>query len=527
MLFVHKGNANDTLLVSVYGQEHFYNFAQNKQGSLFVSSNLGLYQIDGHTLKRVGDQSGYIQFVDEEIVTSINLGIATDFKYKNLLPRLYDKYERQSSEIDNYIYIISKGTLFIFNVAEYSTKMKGASVRCFTQNSIGSYQGVYCFGEKIELPSYTSGYICEEDSAFFICYDGLAVYKKGKETKFYVRELTGETQINGKAVGFARDIRPLNNGSYVFSSTKGLYVISDSLKQVHLIKNSDVNEAPVIVDVVTDAYNNTVTFALSNQLFRYSFNDNELVPILKVKDPILDGKPKTQKNATSFLILTDQSVIEYDFFKASKKIINGIRGAHTITELNENEVLLTSNDGAYYVNLTTEKATKILSGVEFNRRASWKKDNVLKLGTTDGYIEVSIAQLKRLSDEAVKIEKSTIQPYLKYIIPGFVLIVIALLAYTRISKNYTHKNEREPISRIDVERYISENLAQVTLDSITSHFNISYKAIYAIVKPYKPGKLISKQRQIKAEELKLRGESIAVISKLTGFSVSYLKKMKI
>ena len=44
--------------------------------------------------------------------------------------------------------------------------------------------------------------------------------------------------------------------------------------------------------------------------------------------------------------------------------------------------------------------------------------------------------------------------------------------------------------------------------------------------PYKPGKLITQFRLDKASELRLKGESIERIAMFTGFSVSYLRKIK-
>ena len=527
ILFSLKNFANDTLLTNVFVQDYYYNLVQTKDSDVFVSSNTGLYKLNSGQLDKVGEEKGYVKFQNGKFVVSPFLAIETHFGYKNLLPRSYNNFPRQSIELKDFIYIISRGDLFVFKKAEYSFLMKGVSVRCFTKNSIGTYDGVFCYEKKLDIPTYTSGKIHEVDSTFFICYDGLAIYKKGKEPKLYTRELTGETQIGNEALGFARNIYKLKSGGYLFSSTKGLYILSDSLNSVELIKLNENTEAPIIIDVTENEYNSTITFSISNKLFRYGLKSKELDHLIDVESPILDGLNinKNKAKTSEFILLTELSLISVDLLTTEKTVICRIAGAHTILLLGDNTVLATSNDGAFTIDLVTQKVVHVFQGVEFNKLAAWRNNNELYLGSTEGYIKISISKLNSLV-EVVGSGQAENQSFFIFKVLGLILLVTSLAFYIYIYPRSQISTKDPTVSKKEIEEYIGNNLNQVTIDSIANYFGISIKTLYSTVLPHKPGKLITEKRLSRAKELKLRGASISSISEITGFSMSYLKKLK-
>ena len=77
-----------------------------------------------------------------------------------------------------------------------------------------------------------------------------------------------------------------------------------------------------------------------------------------------------------------------------------------------------------------------------------------------------------------------------------------------------------------VEDYIKSNLTTVTIESIRAQFGLSNKSLYALTTPEKPGRLITKYRMKMVKDLVAKGQDIEAISRATGFSVSYLKKLK-
>ena len=56
--------------------------------------------------------------------------------------------------------------------------------------------------------------------------------------------------------------------------------------------------------------------------------------------------------------------------------------------------------------------------------------------------------------------------------------------------------------------------------------SLDNQMLYDILKPQKPGKVITNLRVQKAQDLRKEGVSYNEIASLTGFSVSYLKKLK-
>ena len=72
----------------------------------------------------------------------------------------------------NLLFLFSKGKLIVYHLSHYQFEAIG-STRSFSDNFIGTYNGIFLKNKKLKNPIYTSGYIREYDSETFICYDGL------------------------------------------------------------------------------------------------------------------------------------------------------------------------------------------------------------------------------------------------------------------------------------------------------------------------------------------------------------------
>ena len=518
--------ANERVLKKFYGTKHFYNFTQNKNGIIYVGSNEGVFKISNSSLVKVNKKPGYVSFERNEMIISGNGQFEKHYKYKDLLPAAYGEYWQQSVETDNFIYIICRGSLFIFKILEYKTYMKGLSIRSFSKNSVGSYNGIYCYNKKIELPTYTSGKILEVDSTFYICYDGLALYRPNNKSIIYTQELTGETKIGKFSIGFSRDIRQLKDKRFLLSTTKGLYVLDEKLESAKQIMESKDNVAPIIVDVFEEDYTNTVTFTIDKQLYRYGFRNRELIKLTNLFDTAQDGLKNLENPNTEYLILTENSIIKYDYNKKEKEVIDGLYGAYSLIALENNNVLIISLNGAYFLNLITQEVTHIFDGIEFNKRAVFKSKDTIKLGTINGFMTFSNKDLEKIVKEILVEVKEKENSSLIKIVLGILTLttIIVIIIFFRKKRIYVIKKNN--VTLIEIEKFIKENLNQVTIQSITEHFNISNKLLYTIVMPYKPGKLITQFRLDKVSELRLKGESIERIAMFTGFSVSYLRKIK-
>ncbi len=521
-----KLSASDIVLEKFYGTKVHYNFSVDKDGNILIGTSQGTFKIIDNSLIKLNDNAGYVRFTKGKLEVSKNGSVDRHYKYRDLLPNSYSKYWQQSIEKENYIYIICKNALFIFKRLPFSLQMEGYSIRSFSPNSIATYNGVFCFGEKLKVPTYSSGKILEIDSTFYICYDGLVKYSRGQKPIVYSNEVSGETKIGDNTIGFSRDIKKLNSEGFLLSTTKGLYVLNDSLEVAEKIFNNEDNNAPVIIEVFQKGYTNRVTFAQKNKIYRYGFSSKELIQLTSFSDIIVDGMVIPHEVNSEYFILTNHSLVIYNYLKDEKKVIRGLSNAYSLLVLTNNDLLISTINGLYYLKSGTNKFVHIFNGVEFNKMALYKEGDTIKLGSTNGIIKITESGLQNVVDNEIIRDQINVKKSFIYIILGLLIVSLGLLIVNWYRKKRIIISDEKNITKQTILNYIEENLSNVTVESISEHFKINNNVLYSLVKPSKPGKLITGLRLEKAKELKIQGRSIEEIANYTGFSASYLKKLK-
>ena len=524
VIYVCQLNAQDISLDAFFKDRIYYNLALNKDGKVLISSSDGVYFYQDSKLKKIDNSKGYIKVINNEIVSSKYSNDIKDISYNFLLPDIYKDLKHYALEADNYIYIVCKNQLFIFKQNKFKTHLRGASIRSITQNSVGTYSGIYCFGKKLDLPGYTSGYIREKDSIFYICYDGLAIYKPNDSLQLLKRDLTGETKIGSESLGYSRDIHPLLNGSYLLATTKGLFQLDKGVSSATAIYKEESKNGVEIIDVLDGSETLIVAFSVNGSLYEFSLIDKELTQLVSVKQNIEDGFKPEQDLEAKYIILTDNRL--YSFADNSLELLvkGEFSSAYSLLPLEQNRVIVTTQNGAFHVNLNTLKTTKIFDGIEFNKRAVFRSIDSIKLGTTNGYISISNDQLDNLvsiTNAQTAITKADYKYKLILILISFSL---GLTLYLFFAKHRRNQESKTPTT-VEIEAFIEQNLSTATIDTVASHFNLSMKDLYLIMEN-KPGKIISKKRKQKAKELFEQDESLDAIALKTGFSVSYLKRIK-
>lgn len=523
--------ANETILKRVYSNNVFYNLLEHTNGTIYVGGSNGLYEIKNNILKKINDESGYVVFKNNQITRNSYFGVEVNYKYKSILPANYEDLSHQSVVRGSNIYLICRGDLFIYEIKPYKFNLKGKSIRCFSDNSIGTYSGVFIYGKNIQIPNYTSGDIFERDSTFYICYDGLAIYSPKKGTKLFRRENTNETQIGNVNLGFSREIMQFNDGGFLLSSTTGLHLIDSAFVNVQTIFESKYNIAPVIIDVVDAKHEKIISFGSANKFYNYSVNQEDLFLKETFRNSIVDGfKLENDIVGEYVLLLNDEVIIYNNFDSVSKNNVVGLKEAHSIISIGKDTTLITSQDGAHLLYLKSKEISPLMfEGVEFNKRALSRKGNVLKLGSTEGFIEINKSDLIKICNDLIKKSDNRMQTTFNiWFIVIFVsfISVLGMLVYVRKKPKLFNNEVEKEITRIDIEVYIQSNLKNVSIKSIKNFFNISNKGLYKIIAPDKPGAIISNHRKVKAKELILKGVSLKGISEETGFSLSYLRKIK-
>lgn len=95
-------------------------------------------------------------------------------------------------------------------------------------------------------------------------------------------------------------------------------------------------------------------------------------------------------------------------------------------------------------------------------------------------------------------------------------------AYRKID---TLQSQNDVVTREQIESFIVQNLPEASIKSILDTFHLNAPQLYTILAPDKPGTLIQNQRMAKLHELRKSQKSIDEIASITGFSISYLKKL--
>ncbi|CAI8285978.1 MAG: Uncharacterised protein [Polaribacter sp. SA4-10] len=113
-----------------------------------------------------------------------------------------------------------------------------------------------------------------------------------------------------------------------------------------------------------------------------------------------------------------------------------------------------------------------------------------------------------------------------YLIFAIVVIILNYIYINVLKKRFSKQNKTiNPSLKKEIESYIVANLNIVSLDLICSEFNLGHTKLYQIMETEKPGNLIRLKRMQAVRAMRKKGLSETLISKKTGFSVSYLKKV--
>ena len=251
-----------------------------------------------------------------------------------------------------------------------------------------------------------------------------------------------------------------------------------------------------------------------------------MIRLARFEKPIEDGFKTGDSNLKKYILLTDSELFLVTDGSEERIAFNEFSDAYSLIAYDKDEVLITTIDGAIAFDLPTKKATRIFDGIEFNKRALFKSADSIKLGTSNGYFSLSIDQLKNIirEEEAIREDERKDTLFTTIIAILAIVLVSSIVFYLISLKRKRPRKKRVGLQ--EVEAFIAGNLKQVTIDSITNHFNLSLKELYELTYPNKPGKLITKKRKDMVKSLLKQEKGLVYISEITGFSVSYLKKIK-
>ncbi len=435
-------------------------------------------------------------------------------------PELYSESINDFAYLDNTLLVIARGKLLIYNSLTYSFTPFG-SVRSISDNAVGTYNGVYINGNKLNTITYTDGQIKEFDSITFICYNGLLTYKDSIETKLY----NNDNSIRTKGqYGRMSNIYAIGNGNYLAISDKGIYNYKYASNTFKLIYPAQKEIIPI---------RNKINERIKDR-GEFHFIDNKKYISLNVKDNKIDVIESDIKyeikdilesdiNGNDFYAISKNQLLHFkrtkDGLKLNKKFL--VKSTpHTISDYN-NLIFLAGNDGLSIFDKTKQRVIENYIVDEFNSSAVFKNMNSISFGSIHGVYTI---------DNASDLERKLIfrdfkiSDPLRYIYLGVLIFIIIILILFR--KKYKKTNVTDEQMIVNIKRFINKNLGNATLKMLESEFQLDYNEMNNLSKEFKPAKYIKESRIELTKKMILSDNSISEISHKTGYSETYLIKNK-
>ena len=503
----------------IYDEKIFYNFI-SYENELYVGSNNGIYKVNS-------SQENNLILFNKSISGPIKSDFSKneDFKIKfikppKIYPDFYSKSITDFAYLDNMLFVISRGKLLVYDNLNYTFSPYG-SVRAIHKNAIGSYNGVFINGNKLNKITYTDGQIKEFDSTIFVCYNGLLAYENNVETIVYDNDNSIRTKGE---YGNISDIILIRNSNYLLISNKGIFnynydsstfkLIYECQKKIIPIKNRidnrikdrgefhfidkdryiSINTNDFVIEIIDNELNYEISDVLESEI-----NGNYFYAISKNKSLL------TLKRTANGLKLIDET---------SLKIT-----AHTISDYGD-LIFLSGNNGLSIYDKIKKKILYKYIVDEFNSNAVYKTSKFISFGSVHGVYTINNLNdfQRNLRFKDYKINN---QKYYLYIV-AIILIIISILII-RILRN---KNISDDQLVKKIKSFISKNLSLVTLKMLEIEFGLDYNEINSLDKNFKPAKYIKKHRMEFTKKMLLNNKTISEISNKTGYSETYLIKNK-
>ena len=502
----------DYELVSVDSEKIYYTIIKY-EGSLFFGTNQGVYRLEKG-----------IQLVEHN--PSIKGPVTTNLKQETLrisftrAPKNIPIGEFGNSitsiqSFQNYVYVISRGKLLIFKNKLYSFSPY-ESVRSITTSYIGSYNGVFKRGEVLTYPPYTNGQIKEYDDITFICYDGIVAIRGDQQDILY------DAPAGNRRYGAIENIFKLQNGNYVVVSDLGLYLYNLEENLFQMIY--DGRDGPIIPLRVSFRdgfeFKPGFWFGQNNTLYKINLSTNQVSTIQTFDAKIVD---LVSEKDILYVLTSDQQIRSlysdnHRTFVVSKIPLSAT--FHTL-EHKRNYLFISGNNGLSIYDLSENQLYNNVVTDEFNRGAVFKTDDAISFGSVHG-----VYRFENIDLVVDSIFTDYVVNEIDYRIDTILMLIVILLGFVVLI--YVFKNRRRSYNNqemvLEIKKYVDTNLNKVDIVAISEKFNVDNNLLYHLDPDFKPGDYIKQKRKEKAAELIAKGFPIEKIAKVTGYSVSYLKR---
>jgi hypothetical protein len=507
----------------------FYNVVKTSSEKVFAGTSDGMYEIRGLKLHKKNEEKGYIT-LDENAQLRIDPDGIKNYEERRLLHLLpYPDRGREEYHVGtkDYLYIVSNGTLYIFEFMHFKITYPNMSIRTISKHLIGGYSGVFFNGKKLRLPPFCDGYIREINQKAFVCYSDLLAFNmpvNPGDTTLTPVDLTSLKQVPYKYIS---DIHYSNTDhSYYLSSQGKLLNLDKDLIKTSIIYTFDGENTALLGSART-----SLIFSADTRLLSRKYVEKNIDTLATLDQVILDGF-LTSKN---YYILT-KDALHVLYSDGTLKKLTMLNDAHTILGISTTEMLIGSNAGLFLFNTVDNTLSTVMEGVEFNRKALFLNENIVYAGSITGLYSFTVASISELIQRN-KYRSTFFDENTKYYVFALLLCIIIIawlirsltLMRKKLNANKQALDEATTpeVTRQMIEDYIRENLATASINSINDHFNTNSTYVYSLFEPEKPGSFIQHLRMQLVADMKKKGHKIPEISAVTGLSESYIRKLKV
>ena len=514
-------------VTSSYGKNRvvFYNIIKTEYDEVFIGSSIGVlkWTPENLTLKdksvlgnmKISSKKRNGYYYDNALIDEIN----TSKKFNYLLPAEYNNHEIPFASIDNYLLLVVNGKLYLFNKLNYIKSLKGKSIRSISKNYVGTYTGIYKNNKlQVDLPNYTNSYIREFGNEVIVNYDGILLKDSIRVTEH--RGVIGNFEYDGIDLGYALDVFKFKN-IYILFTTKGIWRTTFKNKPTKIVEFEEVNrmdieKTPKFIDFIesNDKEPPRILFYAEKSLELLNLNNFEAT---KIKT-ILNGAKDIKRRNNSTYWIDKENLNTLDTNNQIISLLSNTYDFHTLYPINNNLIVLTSDLGLFKFNIQSKELTKVLDN-EFNRLALYQKNDTLYIGGVDGLIKYSIKDI--IAFKPIKFNSSIDSLYVTITVLSSIIVILIILYF---NKKTVKIEQNTPSIEDQINDYITNNLSSVSVVAIQKEFNISYRQLSNIYKPFGPGKKIQQLRTEKTLKMIAAGDNLNLISNTTGYSIGYIKK---
>ncbi|WP_269686447.1 helix-turn-helix domain-containing protein [Flavobacterium lacustre] len=527
LFFIQFGSCfsqNDTILNKVVSHPFYYNIIQDKDGNIYTGSSGGVQKWEGEMAKSVQNELGYVDLNNKGELEVRRGGIKKyeNRKFNHLLPYPNDPKEQFYAKTEKKLYIVTGGRLYLFDIIPYSIIYRNHSIRTISKNYVGTYSGIYRKGTKLEFPPFTEGHIREiEDTGYIYFSNQLLLISADRPEK---NSITKIKMVARQTLGEVDDIFYDTKNQFIYYfCNNGMYKTDKYGKQAKFIYRKK-GQDPVLF---TSKFENIIMFCSEENFMIYDLISNKISTNFSLPSTILSA---IYLNGKNYLLTTNELYAETDtgFSKIAE-----FNDAHTLLSINDKQLIVATNFGLYTYNLETKEIQIVINGVEFNKRALYTEKNILYAGSINGLYKIDLNKLQLLIDNNKSKSQITYQNNHWTILTAVLLCVIFLLIFVliKVRKKLKLKEStvlyQKKISRNDIIQFIENNISTVGIKTINEHFKINTIQLYNLLKPKKPGNIITDLRKELVVKLRKEGKNVKEISEATGFSETYIYRVKL